>query len=166
MKTLHRMWRHLRTTKAAGRRAFPPEALKAIQAAIARGEAGHDGELRLVVEPSLTVQEALAGLTSRQRARELFSDYRIWDTEQNSGILIYVNLADHKVEIVADRAPNRLIQPAEWQEICRIMTEGFARGVYADSVLAALERLHGLLRERLPTSGVRENQLSNRPLIL
>jgi uncharacterized membrane protein len=166
MKTLARMMRHLFTTTAAGRRAFPASTLKTIQAVIARGEAAHRAEIRLVVEPALTMQEVLAGTTSRQRARELFSDYRIWDTEENCGILIYLNLADHKVEIVADRTINRLVTPAEWQEICRTMTREFARGAFEESAVAALEQLNRLLQERFPATGARPNQLSNKPLLL
>jgi uncharacterized membrane protein len=166
MKTLKRMLRHLTTTSAAGRRAFPASALKAIQASIARGETLHRAELRLVIEPSLTIQEVLGGMTSRQRARELFSDYRIWDTEENCGVLIYVNLADHKVEIVADRTVNKLVTTAEWHEVCRTMTKEFANGRFEESVIAALDKLNSLLLERFPADGARPNQLSNRPLIL
>jgi uncharacterized membrane protein YgcG len=166
MKTVKRMLRHLFTTTAAGRRAFPASTLKAIQAAIARGEAVHRAELRLVIEPSLTMQEVLGGMTSRQRARELFSDYRIWDTEENCGVLIYVNLADHKVEIIADRTVNKLVTASEWQDICRVMTKEFANGRFEESVTAALEKLNGMLQERFPANGDRPNQLSNRPLIL
>ncbi len=166
MKTLSRMMRHLFTTSAEGRRAFPASALKAIQSAIGRGEAIHRAELRLVIEPSLTMQEVLAGLTARQRARQLFSEYHIWDTEENCGVLIYVNLADHKVEIIADRLVNKLVSAAEWQEVCRTMTREFAQGRFEESVIAALEQLNGLLQEKLPATGERPNQLSNRPLIL
>jgi uncharacterized membrane protein len=166
MKTLKRLMRHLRTTTADGRRAFPVSALKAIQTAIARGEDAHRAEIRLVVEPALSAQEVLAGVTTRQRARELFSDYRIWDTEENCGVLIYVNLADHKVEIVADRTVNRLVTAAEWQDICRAMTKEFARGAFEESTIAALKQLNTLLQERFPSTGERPNQLSNRPLIL
>jgi uncharacterized membrane protein len=166
MKTLSRMLRHLFTTGAAGRRAFPPSALKAFQQVIARGEDLHRAELRLVIEASLDMQEVLSGLTSRQRARNLFSDYRIWDTEENCGVLIYLNLADRKVEIVADRTVNRLVSKAEWQDICRAVTRDFPNGRFEESMTAALEQLNVLLQQRFPSTGPRVNQLSDRPLVL
>lgn len=166
MKTLPRIWRHLTTTSAHARRAFPPATLKAIQDVIAKGETLHRAEVQLIIEPSLTLQAVLAGTTSRDRALELFSQYRIWDTEENCGILIYIELADHKVEIVVDRGVNRVIGEADWQEVCRTMTSGFARNVYGDSVIAALEKLNVLLHSRFPDDDPQPNQLSDRPIVL
>jgi uncharacterized membrane protein len=166
MKKLRRILRHLFTTTATGRRAFPPAALKSIQATIAKGEDLHRAEVRLVIEPSLSLADALDGMSSRQRARELFSNYRIWDTEENCGILVYINLADHKVEIIADRGIGRLISAAQWQAVCQTMTRDFARGAYQDSVIAALEQLNEMLHAQFPADGPRPNQLSNKPIIL
>lgn len=166
MKTLHRMIRHLTTTNATGKRAFPPATLHAIQAAIAKGETRHRAEVRLIVEPALPMQAILNGMSARERALELFAHYRIWDTEENCGVLIYINLADHKVEIVADRAIGRKISTTDWQAICRTMTRHFAQGVFHDSVLAALEQMHALLETHFPDDGSRSNQLSDRPIVL
>lgn len=166
MKTISRTLRHLFTTRIAGRRAFPNETLKAIQAAIASGESLHRAEMRLIVEPALTIHAALAGISSRERARELFSDYRIWDTEENCGILVYINLADHKVEIVADRGVGKLLPAKEWQAVCQTMTQGFARGAFHDSAIAGLTQLNDLLKTQFPAAGARPNELSNRPVVL
>jgi len=161
-----RLLHHLFTTTAAGRRAFPPATLKAIQAAIAQGERLHRAEVRLIVEPAMPMADVFIGMSSRERARLLFSEYRIWDTEENCGILIYVNLADHKVEIIADRAAGRAISASEWQNICRTMIKGFAAGNFHDSVLAALDQLNALLHAHFPSDGSTLNELPNRPLIL
>ncbi len=166
MKTLPRMRRHLLTGKAAGRRAFPPATLAAIQATIAAGEARHRAEIRVIIETALPTAAVLRGMPARDRARELFSDYQIWDTEENCGVLVYINLADHKVEIVADRTVARLLEQDEWQALCRTMTAGFARGEYHASTLAALEQLNALLAERFPAAGARGNQLPDRPIVL
>lgn len=166
MKTLSRMMRHLFTTTAAGRRAFPPTTLKAIQTVIAKGETLHRAEVRLIIEPALSMQAVLSGMPTRERARELFTNYRIWDTEENCGVLIYINLADHKVEIITDRGVGRLIGPQDWQAICLAMTTGFAHGAFHDSVITALDQLNLLLQAHLPATGTRPNQLSNRPLVL
>lgn len=166
MKTMSRLFRHLCTTKAAGRRAFPAPALKAIQAAIAKGEALHRAEVRLIVEPALGAASVLRGLSSRERARELFAQYRIWDTEENNGVLVYINLADHKVEIITDRAVGRVLKAADWQAVCRSMTQGFARGEFGDSAVAGLLQMNELLKAHFPANGANPNELSNRPLVL
>jgi uncharacterized membrane protein len=105
-------------------------------------------------------------MSSRGRARELFALYRIWDTEENCGVLVYINLADHKIEIVADRAAGRSLSAGEWQKVCRTMTEGFARGEFHDSTVAGLQRLNDLLAQRFPSDGSQVNQLPDRPLVL
>jgi uncharacterized membrane protein len=166
MKRFPRLVRHLRFTSLDGRRAFPPATLKAIEAAIMQGEAMHRAEVRMIVESSLRIAAVWDGVSSRDRARELFAHYGVWDTEENCGVLVYVNLADHKVEIVADRGLGKAIAAKEWQAICRTMTEGFARGAYHDSSLAALQQLNTLLQQRFPDDGSRHNQLSNRPVVL
>lgn len=164
--SLARLLRHLFTTTAAGRRVFPAATLKAIQAAIAQGEKLHRAEVRLIIEPAMPLADVFSGLSSRERARLLFAEYRVWDTEENCGVLVYVNLADHKVEIVADRAVGRAIAAADWQKVCRTMTEGFAAGNYHDSVIAALAQLNALLHAHFPSDGATPNELSNRPLII
>lgn len=164
--TLHRLLRHLFFTGARARRAFPPDTLKFIQALIARSEQVQRAEIRLAIEAALPVAEVFAGLTSRQRARRLFALHGIWDTQENTGILLYVNLADHRVEIIADRGVEHLIGKDQWHKVCQAMTSGFSRGEYVAGVEASLTLLSGLLAEVLPADGARDNELSNKPLML
>lgn len=166
MKSLARTMRHLFTSTAAGRRAFPDTSLKAIEAAIASGETMHRAEVRVIVEPALGVLDASRGMSSRHRARDLFARYRIWDTEENCGVLIYINLADHKVEIIADRGVGRAIDAQVWKTVCLTMTQGFARGEFHSSTIAGLEQLNALLKTAFPANGQHTNQLSNRPVVL
>ncbi|HZW12673.1 MAG TPA: TPM domain-containing protein [Noviherbaspirillum sp.] len=166
MKTLTRLFRHLLTTTATGRRAFPEETLKAIEETIAHGEKKHRAEVRMVLEPSLPMQAVLNGMSPRERARELFAQYHVWDTEENCGVLVYINLADHQVEIVADRGVGRVVSAGDWEAICRTMTKGFARGDYHNSIIAALEELNALLQKHYPDDGSVHNQLSNKPVML
>jgi uncharacterized membrane protein len=166
MNKIRRLLRHLVTTTAAGRRSFPAHTLKAIQAAIADGERRHRAEVRLIVEAALPMSSVLDGMPSRGRAHELFARYRIWDTEENCGVLVYINLADRKVEIVADRTAGRALTAAEWHAVCRTMTQGFARGEFHDSAVAGLQQLNDLLAQRFPPTGSQANQLSDRPLVL
>ena len=166
MNKIRRLLRHLFTTTAAGRRNFPPHTLKAIQSLITEGEQQHRAEMRLIVEAALPVGIVLDGTSSRGRAHDLFSRYRIWDTEENCGVLVYINLADRKVEIIADRGAGRALSAAEWHAVCRTMTEGFARGEFHDSTLAGLQRLNGLLAQHFPQDGPQANQLPDRPVML
>jgi uncharacterized membrane protein len=166
MTNFKRLWRHLTTGQASGRRAFPKDVLADIQKTIAEGEQMHRAEVRIIIEPALPLDDVLDDIHPRARARTLFSDYRIWDTEENCGVLIYLNLADHQLEIVADRGVGRLVQPAEWQAVCDTMTGQLRQGAYRDSTIAALRQLNALLADKLPASGDRVNQLSDKPIIL
>ena len=166
MKLFSRAMKHLFTATRAGRAAFPERTLKEIQSAIAAGEMRHRAEVRLVVEPALDIYSVFRRMSSRERARELFSRYRIWDTEENCGVLIYVNLADHKVEIIADRGVGRALGAEQWKSVCANMTQGFSRGEFHDSSVAGLVRLNDLLAVGFPSDGSSLNELSNRPIVL
>lgn len=161
-----RALRHMRHGAAHGKRLFPPATLQAIEQAITQGEQRHRAEVRLIVEPGLDAGAAFHNVSNRQRARALFAQYGVWDTEENCGVLIYINLAAREVDIVADRHVNRLVTEAEWQTICRTLTSGFAQDDYHSSTLSALEQLNTLLARHYPADGERPNQLPNDALIL
>jgi uncharacterized membrane protein len=163
---LRRALRHLFSTRNEAERAFPPSALGAITEAITAGEQTHRGEVRLIVEKGLPLSLAWAGVTNRQRAIALFADYGIWDTEDNCGVLIYVNLADRKVDIIADRGIDRRIDAATWQAVCDTMTRGFARGEFQAATLAAIAQVNQLLRTHFPSGGARPNELPDQPVML
>lgn len=163
---LRRAWRHLTSGSAEARRAFPDATLAAIAEAIDAGERTHRGEVRLIVEKALPFDAAWDGVTNRQRAIALFADYGVWDTEDNCGVLIYVNLAEHKVDIVADRGIDRRIDAATWQAVCRTMTEGFRQGRFHEATLAAVGQVNALLREHFPADGERPNELPDHPVML
>jgi uncharacterized membrane protein len=163
---LRRLWRHLTSTSARGHAAFPTASLRAIEAAIAAGEALHNAEVQLIVEARLPPGQAWDGVSARERAAELFSHYRLWDTQDNCGILVYINLAERKVEVIADRGVAPLLSQQEWAALCGNMTAGFARGAYEASVLAALAELHALLQARYPRRGPARNELGNQPVVL
>lgn len=163
---LKRAWRHWRTTAAVGRRAFPSAALEKIGAAITAGEQRHRGELRLIVENAMPSDAIWSDMSNRQRAIALFAEYGVWDTEDNCGVLVYVNLAEHKVDIVVDRGIGRKIDAATWQDVCRAMTQGFARGEFERSTLAAVEHINTLLISQFPATGARANELPDHPIVL
>ena len=161
-----RVWRHFVTTTAVAKRSFPPATLDAITAAVMAGEQTHRGEIRLVVEKSLPLAAVWAGVTNRQRALAMFAECGVWDTADNSGVLIYVNLAERKVDIVADRGIDCCIDSATWQAVCTTMTDGFAQGNFHDSTLAAIAHVNALLQMHFPAEGNRRNELPDSPLML
>src|SRR5215217_209024 len=111
---LGRWWRHQWTNARDVRKALPPEALERLGRAVAECEARHGGEIRFAVEASLDLPLFGEGPGARERAIDLFSDLRVWDTEANNGVLIYLLLADHDIEIVADRGIDRHVGAAGW----------------------------------------------------
>jgi uncharacterized membrane protein len=163
---MKRQWRHWRASAAKGRRLFPEDALARLGQAITAGELRHRGEVRLIVENALPSDLIWADVSNRQRALALFAEYAVWDTADRCGVLIYVNLADHKVDIVVDRAIGQKIDPGTWQAICAAMTQGFTRGQFEQSTLAAIERVNTLLADHFPATGPRNNDLPDHPLVL
>ena len=117
---IRRMIRHLGTGQLAVRAAFPESALRAIEQAIHESEVMHAGQIRFAVEASLDFTALRRNQTARERAIEMFSQLRVWDTEHNSGVLIYVQLVDRRIEIVADRGINAKVDQASWEAICFI----------------------------------------------
>lgn len=163
---LFRFWRHLTTEHWSARRAFPAGVLDRIQAAIAAGEKRHDGQICFAVEAALPLQLVLKGESPRDRAIEVFSRLRVWDTEHNCGVLVYLLLADKDVEIVADRGIHAKVGEAAWVEICRTMEAAFGERRFEDGAVAGIEAISALLIEHFPRVAAGENELSDRPVIL
>ena len=164
---LRRLWRHLTTDHADMRRMVGESALDAIEAAVHQGEAGHTAELRVAFEPALPLGRVLRRMAPRHRALEVFGALRVWDTEGNNGVLIYVLLADRAVEIIADRSAARAIPQTQWDELARSMSAAFARNAYREGAIDAVVRLNALLAAAFPADG-RDNpdELPNRPAVL
>ena len=157
---------HLFTDHSAIRRAFPRSSLEAIEKAIGEEEKRHLGELQFAVEPSLPFGALLAGTTARERAIDWFARLRVWDTEHNSGVLIYLLLADRRVEIVADRGIHSKVGTAAWEAICGEMQQEFARGQFERGVVLGLRATGDLLATHFPLSGEDPNELPDKPVVL
>lgn len=163
---LKRIMRHLSSGRAAARRAFPQSALDAIERAIRETEALHDGQIRFAVEAALDLAPLLAGQTARQRAIEVFSGLRVWDTEHNNGVLIYLLLADRDVEIVADRGIHARLGAETWEAICREMEAAFRNGQFEAGVLAGIRVVGEHLARHFPPRGGKPNEMPDRPVVL
>jgi uncharacterized membrane protein len=149
------------------RKRFPAETMAAIHEKITESERSHLGEVRFAVEGALPWRDALEGVSARDRALQLFSELRIWDTEQNNGVLIYLLLADHDVEIVADRGIHAHVGTDGWEAICHAMEHEFRQGHFEAGALLGLERITTILREHYPAHGQNNpNELPDAPIVV
>lgn len=163
---MRRLLRHLFAMPS--RRLFAPDALERITAAIVASEARHTGEVRFAVESALHPRAVLAGMQARDRANELFSQLRVWDTRANNGVLLYLLLADHRIEVVADRGFDGLVSPEQWRGACVLIEERMRAGEPEAAVLRGLEALTALVEAHFPrTAGyVDTNELPDDPHLL
>jgi uncharacterized membrane protein len=163
---LIRVLRHLSTGRAAVRRVFPPHTLDAIEQAIRSTEILHDGQIRFAVEAALELAPLLAGQTAQQRAIDVFSSLRVWDTEHNNGVLIYLLLADRDVEIVADRGIHVRLGREVWEAICREMEAAFRAGNFQAGVLAGIDAVGEHLSRHFPARSGKSNEMPDHPVLL
>ncbi len=161
-----RIVKHLLATQGQVRRAFPPSALRVIEDVIKASEAEHTGEIRFVVEGGLDGMPLFKGQSARERAIELFSQLRMWDTQDNSGLLIYLLLADRAVEIVADRGISAKVIPHEWSRICREMETAFKKSSYATGVVGGVQAVTHHLVTYFPADGRSGNELPDKSVVL
>ena len=161
-----RILRHLFTPHWFVHRVFPRTALKRIGEAIGNSERTHGGELRFAVEVGLDLAPLLKGMTSRQRARDVFSRLGVWDTEHNSGVLIYVQLVDRRIEIIADRGISAKVGQGTWDAICRRMEAAFRAGHFEGGALAGIDEITALLARHFPPRGRNPDELPDSPVVL
>jgi len=166
MVNIRRWLRHLSTPAWAWRRAFPQAALNAIEAAIHASETDHGGEIRFAIENNLSPIRMWRGLSGRERAIEVFSDLRMWDTEHSNGVLIYLLLADRDIEIVADRGIAARVGNDAWEQVAQAMEAAFRRGEFERGALAGIAQVSDLLARHFPPPVPNPNELANRPEIV
>ena len=164
--TLKRIMRHLLVTRWTVNRLFPKRTLTAIERAVKESEATHRGEIRFVAEGALDIELLLRRQTARDRAIDVFSRLRIWDTEHNNGILIYLLLADRDVEIVADRGIHAKVGSLEWERICRGMEAAFRKGDFQGGVVGGIREVTRHLVAHFPATGGDRNELPDKPVVL
>lgn len=161
-----RWTRHLFDFSSA-KRHFPPATLDAIQHAIADSEHRHRGEIMFAVEGSLPLSEAFGDHSVRHRAHEVFARLRVWNTEHNTGVLVYVLLAEHAIEIVADRGIAAKVGEDEWRQVCALMQARFAQGDYKGGAIAGVEAITAILVRHFPSDGSpHRDELPDRPVVL
>ncbi len=161
-----RIGKHLVEHHWKARRIFPPKVLANIEQAIKAGETTHSGQVRFVVEGALDGAPLFRDQPARERALDVFSQLRIWDTAHNNGVLIYLLLADRKVEIVADRGIDAHVGAAGWAKICAGMEAEFRVGNFERGVIKGIEAVSRELATYFPAHGANRNELPDAPVVM
>ena len=166
--SLKRFFRHRLWDEDDARRVLPADALARLQQRVAASEGRHSGEIRICVEPGLPLSYLWRAASARERAVTMFAKLRVWDTEYNNGVLIYLLLADHRIEIVADRGLAGLVSDEQWRGVCQLIEERMRAGAAEAGVLAGVEAMSAMLVEHFPRDeGVHDaNELPDLPYIL
>jgi uncharacterized membrane protein len=163
---IKRIGKHLLEHRWRARRTFPPEALALIERTIKAGEETHSGQVRFVVEGALDGKPLFKDQSARERALDIFSQLRIWDTAHNNGVLIYLLLADRKVEIVADRGIDAKVGAAGWEKICKLMEADFKADNFAGGVVKGIQAVSRQLAAHFPKHGAGPNELPDKPVVI
>ncbi|WP_457389425.1 TPM domain-containing protein [Roseateles sp. P5_E1] len=167
--SLQRFIRHRLWDEDDARRVLPPEALVRLQQRVADSEQRHSGEIRVCVEASLPLSYLWRDAPARERAVTMFAKLRVWDTEHNNGVLIYLLLAEHRIEIVADRALVRRVDAGRWQQLVQAMSEAFRAGRFEPGLVDAIAAVDALLVAHFPRDASaatpRLNELPDEPLL-
>jgi uncharacterized membrane protein len=166
MVKLSRWLKHAFMPPWCWRLSFPADVLTDIETAVKQSESQHRGELRFAIENSLAPGWVWHGMTARHRAREVFSNLRVWDTEENSGVLIYIQLADREVHILADRGINHCVAQSEWDRIAQMIQTEFHQGNFRQGSVKGIEEITRLLATHFPANSENVNELPNRPVII
>ena len=140
--------------------------LDKIERAIKAGEVTHSGQVRFVVEGALDGAPLFQDQSARERALDIFAQLRIWDTAHNNGVLIYLLLADRRVEIVADRGIDTLVGPEGWAKICRDMEADFKAGYFEAGVIKGIAAVSRELARFFPAQGAQRNELPDKPVVI
>ncbi|HOL64306.1 MAG TPA: TPM domain-containing protein [Accumulibacter sp.] len=163
---LKRLIRHVVLPHWWVRRTISPDLLRRVEMVVKASEATHRGELRVVLEANLPLPRVLQNQSVRSRAIELFSQLRVWDTAENCGVLIYLQLIDRRIEIVADRGINATLGQAFWTSLCRRMEDAFKAGDYAGGLLFTLQAISDVLCVYFPVEEANPDELPNEPLLI
>ena len=161
-----RIVKHLLVTDGQVGRAFGRSTLNNIVAAIMASEAEHVGEIRFAVEGGLDGAPLFKGQSARERAIELFSQLRVWDTQHNTGVLIYLLLADRAVEIVADRGIDAKVNAQAWSQVCRQMEAAFRQSDFEGGVVSGVQAVTRHLKQHCPSDDRDRNELPDKTVVL
>jgi uncharacterized membrane protein len=165
-KPLKRLVKHLFIWPGIVKQYFPKESMQRIENAIAASEKSHFGEICFVVESNLHAFDVVRKVSAKKRAIKVFSEFHVWDTAQNNGVLIYLLLADHDFEVVADRGIHHHVGNEGWEQISREMEKHFKRGDFELGVLHGIAKITEHLDRHFSSDSENTNELSNAPIVI
>lgn len=162
-----RLLRHCWLDATDAHDALGPGTLERLQERVRQSELRHTGEIRLCVEAGLPLGELWRGTPPRPRAVALFSELGVWDTEDNNGVLIYLLIADHAIEVVADRGLARHVPQEQWRAVVQGMSQAFKAGRYEEGLNAAVDAVSAWLEQHYPArpGDANPNELPDRPVV-
>lgn len=163
-----RVIKHRWTDSADLSRALPHAAVRRLEAHVRASERRHSGEICVCVEAGLPLSYLWKGLRARDRALTLFGKLRVWDTEDNNGVLIYLLLAEHAIEIVADRGLSRRVPGEQWQDIVHSLSASLRGGRFEEGLSTAVDAVDALLQHHFPLAPgqLNPNELPDAVLLL
>ena len=161
---LRRFWLHLNTPDKVSSRLFSPTVLDEIERAVKAVEATHGGEICFAVESRMNLSQLWRDIKVREPAAEVFSNLRVWDTQQNNGVLVYLLLAEQRIEILADRGFREKVSDLEWASICSAMQQSFTASGFAEGVQLGIQLISEQMRKHFPVPD--GNELPNKPTVL
>ncbi|MCA1390276.1 TPM domain-containing protein [Bradyrhizobium sp. IC3123] len=164
--SIKRIARHLVQHHWRAKQIFPQAVLDRIEQAIKRGESTHSGQVRFVVEGALDGRPLFRNQPARERALDVFSHLRVWDTAHNNGVLIYLLLADRDVEIIADRGIDAKVGAEGWETICRAIEAEFRSGRFERGVISGIEAVSREMAKHFPKQGPHANELPDAPVVM
>ncbi len=174
-KRIFTLFKHRWFDASDTRRAIPADMSKRLMQRVTASEQRHSGEIRICVEAGLPSSYLWRHIwhktplrsTIRERAVMMYSKLHVWDTENNNGVLIYLLLAEHAIELVADRGLNKYVNQAEWQAMVQRLGKTLHEGRFEDGLTQALEEVSALLVQHYPLQAGRaqHNELSNSPVL-
>lgn len=164
---LLQLLKHRRLDETDAKRLLGEGAMQRVEARVSASEKRHSGEIRVCIESGLPLSYLKREAKARERAVMMFGKLRVWDTEHNNGVLIYLLLAEHAIEIVADRGLTRHVDAAEWQRIAATMGVAFKAGEFETGLNQAVDAVDRLLVKffELAPGEVNPNELPDAPYL-
>lgn len=108
------------------------------------------GALLTLLDP---VRRAFAGAatldtTVHRRSAVAFVEEEVFDTRDRTGILLFVSLFEHRIEVVGDVGISAKVEPHEWEEVVGLIRDGIRQRSLADGLVAAIGKCGDLLHRR------------------
>ncbi|AUZ04670.1 MULTISPECIES: TPM domain-containing protein [Vitreoscilla] len=162
-----RLWRHATASHKKWQQQFPKSLLTRIETLIAASEPKHLGQIRVVIENNMPLSDVWANVSPRERAWQCFGELGVWDTEYNTGVLLYIGWSDRALEIVADRGIARQVDEQVWQKICQQLSQAFVAQQFETGTETALQQLTDVLQAHIPRDGshIADNELSDEVVV-